>query len=194
MTKFLNISTDNTLGGSSPSDETVSSQKAIKQYVDNNTAPAGNYVTTDTIQSINQSATKTFNGRVNFYGTGDSNAIYLSTDTRIDVKDTSNTVLGFANGTFLINHNNYGLLLRGSGDRPNYKNSTTYLALLSDVPTDTGDLTNGAGYITSSALFGYQTTANLVTSVSSSSTDSQYPSAKLFYDTCGDIETLINAL
>lgn len=40
----------------------------------------------------------------------------------------------------------------------------------------------------------FQTTANLVTSVSSSSTDSQYPSAKLFYDTCGDIETLINAL
>ena len=39
-----------------------------------------------------------------------------------------------------------------------------------------------------------QTVANLVTSVSSSSTDTQYPSAKLFYDTCGDIETLINAL
>lgn len=44
------------------------------------------------------------------------------------------------------------------------------------------------------SLSGYQITANLVTSVSSSSTDSQYPSAKLFYDTCGDIETLINAL
>ena len=54
--------------------------------------------------------------------------------------------------------------------------------------------TNDAGYITSNALSGYQTTANLVTSVSSRSTDSQYPSAKLFYDTCGDIETLINAL
>lgn len=39
-----------------------------------------------------------------------------------------------------------------------------------------------------------QTTTNLVTSVDSSSTDSQYPSAKLFYDTVGDIETLINAL
>lgn len=39
-----------------------------------------------------------------------------------------------------------------------------------------------------------QTTSNLVTSVSSASTDEQYPSAKLFYDTCGDIETLINAL
>lgn len=34
MTKFLNISTDNTLGGASPNDETVSSQKAIKDYID----------------------------------------------------------------------------------------------------------------------------------------------------------------
>lgn len=35
MTKFLNISTDNTLGGNTPSDVIVSSQKAIKEYVDN---------------------------------------------------------------------------------------------------------------------------------------------------------------
>lgn len=35
MTKFLNISTDNTLGGNSPSDQLVPSQKAIKEYVDN---------------------------------------------------------------------------------------------------------------------------------------------------------------
>lgn len=34
MTKFLNISVDNTLGGNSPSDETVSSQKALKTYID----------------------------------------------------------------------------------------------------------------------------------------------------------------
>lgn len=54
MTKFLNISTDNTLGGNSPSDETVSSQKAIKAYVDNNsgglpsqTGNAGKFLTTD---------------------------------------------------------------------------------------------------------------------------------------------------
>lgn len=40
----------------------------------------------------------------------------------------------------------------------------------------------------------YQTTANLVTSVSSSSTDTQYPSAKCLYDLVGDVETLINAL
>ena len=39
-----------------------------------------------------------------------------------------------------------------------------------------------------------QSISNLVTSVSSSSTDSQYPSAKAVYNVLGDIETLINAL
>lgn len=52
---------------------------------------------------------------------------------------------------------------------------------------------NGNVTLTASDV-GAQTTTNLVTSVSASSTDAQYPSAKLFYDTCGDIETLINAL
>lgn len=63
----------------------------------------------------------------------------------------------------------------------------------------------GAGFLTSSALSGYATEAwvgnqgyqlasNIATTLTSTLTDSQYPSAKLFYDTCGDIETLINAL
>lgn len=43
MTKFLNISTDNTLGGVSPSDSTVSSQKAIKDYVDAQIIESGGY-------------------------------------------------------------------------------------------------------------------------------------------------------
>lgn len=42
------------------------------------------------------------------------------------------------------------------------------------------------------ALNAKQTTSNLVTSISSLSTDSQYPSAKLLYDTVGDIETILN--
>lgn len=46
----------------------------------------------------------------------------------------------------------------------------------------------------STLLSGCQTTSNLVTSVSSSSTDSQYPSAKLFYDTVGDIESALNTI
>lgn len=62
------------------------------------------------------------------------------------------------------------------------------------VPTNTNELTNGAGFITSSAISNMQTTTNLVTSVSSLSTDTEYPSAKLFYDTVGDIETALNTI
>ena len=36
--------------------------------------------------------------------------------------------------------------------------------------------------------------ADIATSVSASSTNTKSVGAKLFYDTCGDIETLINAL
>ena len=39
-----------------------------------------------------------------------------------------------------------------------------------------------------------QSTDNLVTSVSSSSTDAQYPSAKCVYDLVGDIETLLASI
>lgn len=71
------------------------------------------------------------------------------------------------------------------------------------VPTKTSDINNDSGFITKSVndldnytnnttlQSTYQTKSNLVTSVSSSSTDTQYPSAKLFYDTVGDIETLL---
>lgn len=41
MTKFLNISVDNTLGGNSPSDVVVSSQKAVKEYVDAHSGGGG---------------------------------------------------------------------------------------------------------------------------------------------------------
>ncbi|MBQ1988390.1 MAG: hypothetical protein II234_00605, partial [Clostridia bacterium] len=173
-TPHFDLDIDSTLGGDNASDYVIPSQKAIKDYVDNNTgstvdqtydptsqaaqsgvaiAGAGfltsasltNYVTTNTEQTI--TAKKTFNTRVNFLGSGDANAIYLSTDTRIDVHGTSNTVLGFANGTFLINNAAYNLKLRGKQTRPVYNSDTNYIALLSDVPTDTGDLTNNAGYI-----------------------------------------------
>jgi len=42
MTKFLNTSTDTTLGGNSPSDELVASQKAVKTYVDNHSGGSYN--------------------------------------------------------------------------------------------------------------------------------------------------------
>jgi hypothetical protein len=39
-----------------------------------------------------------------------------------------------------------------------------------------------------------QTTANKVTSLSSSSTDTQYPSAKCVYDLVGNIESLLASI
>lgn len=45
MSKFLNISTDTTLGGNSPSDVTVSSQKALKTYIDANSGGASDGTT-----------------------------------------------------------------------------------------------------------------------------------------------------
>lgn len=41
-------------------------------------------------------------------------------------------------------------------------------------------------------IIGYQKTSNLVTSISGSSTDDQYPSAKCVYDIVGNIETLLS--
>ena len=49
------------------------------------------------------------------------------------------------------------------------------------VPTSTSQLTNDSGFLTSADLSGYQITSNLVTSVTSAGTDSQYPSAKAVY-------------
>lgn len=93
--------------------------------------PAGNYVTTDTAQTV--SAPKTFTKAVHFTGTGDTNAVFLTENTRIDVEGTTRTILGMANGQFYINHNTYDLLLRGRQTRPKYNSSD--LALTSDIPT-----------------------------------------------------------
>lgn len=79
---------------------------------------------------------------------------------------------------------NYKLLDLSTGNIP--------IARLGATSSDTSKFLKGDG--TWATLSGYQTTENLVTSVSSSSTDTQYPSAKCVYDIIGDIETLINAL
>ena len=50
-------------------------------------------------------------------------------------------------------------------------------------------------YITPTMIqSGREVTSNKVTSLSSSSTDTQYPSAKCVYDLVGNIETLLAAL
>ena len=77
------------------------------------------------------SGAKTFTGGVNFLGSGDSNAVTLSTNTRINVNGTNKTVLGFGSGSFYINHADYNLLLRGKATRPTYNGAD--MALASDV-------------------------------------------------------------
>lgn len=61
---FLNLSTDTTLGGNSPSDSVAVSQKAIKSYVDNNsggsyTAGTGIDITNDVISITSPTLTNT---------------------------------------------------------------------------------------------------------------------------------------
>jgi len=51
------------------------------------------------------------------------------------------------------------------------------------IPTKTSQLTNDSNFLTSHQdISGKENTSNKVTSISSSSTDTQYPSAKLLYD------------
>jgi hypothetical protein len=88
-------------------------------------------VTTNTAQTI--ISQKTFNGK-------------------ISVKDISNltgtTILETYVGNTNVGTSNTSLVLKSNLTRPYMNNTSTQLALLSDVPTDTNDLTNGAGYIT----------------------------------------------
>ena len=108
MTKFLNISTDNTLGGNSPSNEVVSSQKAVKEYVDSQGGGGGgtaidnlsitrnSSLQIQTVGVINQNATTTAlkqwsgtRAQYNAIVTKDPNTLYNITDDT----DVSLTIL-----------------------------------------------------------------------------------------------------
>ena len=69
-------------------------------------------------------------------------------------------------------------------------NAGTKGAVPAPTATDNDKFLKGDGTWAS----GVQLTSNLVTSVSSSSTDNQYPSAKCVYDIVGDIETLLSQI
>ena len=59
--------------------------------------------------------------------------------------------------------------------------------------TDLSSLENRVEAI-EDAMPAMQTTSNLVTSINSSSTDTQYPSAKCVYDIIGNIETVLQGI
>ena len=86
--------------------------------------------------------------------------------------------------------------------------------IIPTVPTNVSAFTNDAGYLTSvpaeyvteteleskgyltehQNISGKEDNSNKVTSISASSTDTQYPSAKCVYDAIGDVETILNTL
>ena len=60
-----------------------------------------------------------------------------------------------------------------------------------NIPSKTSDLTNDSGFIKSTDLTGLENSSNKVTTISSSSTDKQYPSAKCVYNIIGNVESLL---
>lgn len=63
------------------------------------------------------------------------------------------------------------------------------------VPSKVSAFTNDAGYLTRHQdISGKEDKSNKVTSLSASSTDTQYPSAKCVYDMIGNVEALLAAL
>jgi hypothetical protein len=66
--------------------------------------------------------------------------------------------------------------------------------IISDLDTIRSGAAAGATAVQPAAIANMEVTTNKVTSISSSSTDTQYPSAKCVYDIVGDIETLLAAI
>lgn len=120
-------------------------------------------------------------------------------------------------GTVVLNASDVGALASNTAYVSSVNGSSGAVTI--SVPTKTSDLQNDSGFLTSAvttfngqsgavtysapvssvngqtgAVTGLQTTSNLVTSVSSASTDTQYPSAKCLYDMVGNIEALLSAI
>ena len=116
---------------------------------------------------------------------------------------------GLTNGTISVNTNGESedVAVKGLGSAA-YTESTAYDAsgAASTAETNAKNYADGlaSNYATAAQgakadtavqpadISNMQTTTNLVTSVSAQSTDTQYPSAKLFYDTIGTLESVLN--
>lgn len=88
MTKFLNISTDNTLGGASPSDVMLSSQKAVKEYVDNNISGGPQSIDADIVGALTVASNSDVSGL--------SNNNYLLFPGALDMSNASSFEMVFA--------------------------------------------------------------------------------------------------
>lgn len=142
MTKFLNISTDTTLGGNSASDDTVSSQKAVKAYVDSQTGTAPAFANITGQPTDNANLATALAGKVPTSRTINSKA--LTSDITLTASDVGADASGSAS-TAETNAKNYA-----DGLASNY--ATAAQGLKADTALQPNDnitqLTNNAGYIT----------------------------------------------
>lgn len=101
--------------------------------------PAGNYIT--------QGGTLTAPLKVTGGDSATAGKIILDTNGQITDTSTSTLFGRTGNGsTLTAGHSSYALTLRGSATRPTYNGSN--MALSSDMPTKTSQLTNDSGFLT----------------------------------------------
>lgn len=150
MTKFLNISVDNTLGGNSPSDEIVSSQKAVKEYVDS--AQSSRYGTCSTAAGT-QAKVVVCAG------------FALKTGVSIRVKFTNAQTY---NGAITLNVNSTGeISVKSIGTT----NAVRYCWMAGEIVSFTYDGTNWLmedGGVATTTYYGYTKLATSATSTSTS--------------------------
>ena len=120
--------------------------------------------------------------------TADENALYLIDDTSVsyELQSLTSEQQTQARTNIGAGTSNFSGSYDDLSNKPTIPTTTDYVTQNSSAA-----LTSGGAY---TALLNKENTSNKVTSLSSSSTDNQYPSAKCVYDLIGDVETLLTAL
>ena len=115
-------------------------------------------------------------------------------------------ISGKANSSDLTAHTGNSTVHITAAERTKWNKAVTDVGALSEeivdqyakksaIPTKVSQLTNDSGYLTQHQdVSGKEDASNKVTSLSESSTDTQYPSAKCVYDMIGNVEALLAAL
>lgn len=140
MSKFLNISTDNTLGGNSAADDVVSSQKAIKDYIDGHSGTWGSITGTLSNQTDLQNALDAKQDEISQQTSAPSNP--SDGDLWIDTDETPGGSINLSDlGDTTITTPTNGQVLT-------YDNSTSKW-VNSNIPTELPSITGNANKILS---------------------------------------------
>lgn len=157
-TPNYNLDSDSTLGGNNASDYIIPSQKAVKGYVDSQTGTAPAFANLTGSPYDNTNLADALNDK---YDASNPDG-YITGITSSDVI----TALGYTpyNST---NPNGYQANKIETIKVNGTTQTITSKAVDISVPTNNNQLTNGAGYITSSALSGYATETYVDTELAS---------------------------